>query len=69
MRVMSVFDIPPRIGYNGLMPIYKFDDEELDISKELERAVIKRYLEKRFITTLWMSCLLIGFLAGVLASA
>jgi len=51
------------------MPIYKFDDEELDISKELERAVIKRYLEKRFITTLWMGCLLIGFIAGVLVSA
>ena len=60
---------PLRIGYNGLMSIYQFDDEELEVSKELERAVIKRYLEKRYISTLYLSCLIIGFLLGVIASA
>lgn len=51
------------------MSIYQFDDEELEVSKELERAVIKRYLEKRFISTLVGATFIIGFLLGVLAYA
>jgi len=51
------------------MPTYEFDDETLEVSKDLERAVIRRYLEKRYISTLYMACFIIGFLLGVIASA
>ena len=51
------------------MSIYEFDNETLEVSKELERAVIKRYLEKRYISTLYISCFVIGFLLGVIAYA
>jgi len=51
------------------MSQYEFDNEIIEIDKELERAIIKRYFEKRFISTLVCSAFIIGFLLGVIAHA
>lgn len=51
------------------MAEYKIDDEIYEIDRELERAIIRRYLEKRYISVIGMSCFTIGFLLGVLAYA
>jgi len=51
------------------MAEYKVDDVVYEIDREIERAVIKRYLEKRFISTLVGASFIIGFLLGVLAYA
>jgi hypothetical protein len=51
------------------MAEYKIDDDIYQIDREIERAVIKRYLEKRYISTLVCSSFVIGFLLGVLAYA
>jgi len=48
---------------------FDFGDEIVEIDKDLERAIMKRYFEKRFISTLVMSAFIIGFLLGVLAYA
>ena len=57
------------MGYTGLMGEYYIDDEVYEVDREVERAVIKRYLEKRFISTLVGATFIIGFLLGVLAYA
>lgn len=51
------------------MAEYIIDDIVYKIDRELERAVIKRYLEKRYISTLVCSAFIIGFLLGVIAYA
>lgn len=51
------------------MSKFDFGDEVIEIDKELERAIMKRYFEKRFISTLVFSAFIIGFLLGVLAYA
>ena len=51
------------------MSQYDFGDEIIEIDKELERAIMKRYFEKRFISTIVCSAFIIGFLLGVLAYA
>ena len=51
------------------MSKFDFGDEIVEIDKDLERAIMKRYFEKRFISTLVMSAFIIGFLLGVLAYA
>lgn len=51
------------------MSQYYFEDEIVEIDKDLERAIMKRYFEKRFISTLVVSAFIIGFLLGVLAYA
>lgn len=48
---------------------YIIDNEVYEIDKEIERAVIKRYLEKRYISVICLSSFLIGFLLGVIAYA
>jgi hypothetical protein len=57
------------MGYTGLMAEYYIDEEIYEVDREVERAVIKRYLEKRYISTLVMSAFIIGFLLGVIAHA
>jgi hypothetical protein len=57
------------MGYTGLMGEYYIDEEIYEVDREVERAVIKRYLEKRFISTLVGAAFIIGFLLGVLAYA
>lgn len=51
------------------MPEYYFGDEVVEIDEDLERAIMKRYFEKRYISTLVCSTFIIGFLLGVLAYA
>jgi len=51
------------------MAEYYIDEVVYQVDRELERAVIKRYLEKRFISTLVGASFIIGFLLGVLAYA
>jgi len=51
------------------MAEYKIDDTVYEVDHEIERAVIKRWLEKRFISTFVCSAFIIGFLLGVLAHA
>ena len=51
------------------MSRFDFGDEIIEIDKELERAIMKRYFEKRFISTMVCSAFIIGFLLGVLAYA
>jgi len=48
---------------------FDFGDEVIEIDKELERAIMKRYFEKRYISTMVCSAFIIGFLLGVLAYA
>jgi hypothetical protein len=50
------------------MAEYYIDEVVYEVDREVERAVIKRYLEKRFISTLVGASFIIGFL-GVLAYA
>lgn len=50
------------------MAEYKFDDEIVEVNKDLERAIIRRFLEKRYISTIVLSAFIIGFLLGVIAS-
>lgn len=57
------------MGYTNLMAEYYVDDEVYEVDREVERAVIKRYLEKRFISTLVGASFIIGFLLGVIAYA
>ena len=65
----QLFDFPPEIRYTGLMGEYYIDDEVYEVDREVERAVIKRYLERRYISTLVGAAFIIGFLLGVLAYA
>jgi len=51
------------------MSRYEFNNEIIEIDEELERAIMKRYFEKRFISTLVCSAFIIGFLLGVIAHA
>lgn len=51
------------------MSRFDFGDEVIEIDKELERAIMKRYFEKRYISTMVCSAFIIGFLLGVLAYA
>jgi hypothetical protein len=51
------------------MTEYKVDDVVYEVDREIERAVIKRWLEKRFLSTLVCSAFIIGFLLGVIAYA
>lgn len=51
------------------MSKFDFGDEVIEIDKELERAIMKRYFEKRYISTLVISAFIIGFLLGVIARA
>lgn len=48
---------------------YTIDGVAYEVDKELERAILKRYFEKRFLSTLVCSAFIIGFLLGVLAYA
>lgn len=64
-----MFDLPLMVRYTGLMAEYYIDDEIYEVDREVERAVIKRYLEKRYISTLVCASFIIGFLLGVLAYA
>lgn len=48
---------------------YKVEDEIIEVDSELERAIIKRFLEKRYIVTLALGSFITGFLLGVLAYA
>ena len=50
------------------MAEYKVDDEVYEIDKELERAIIKRFLEKRYISVVGLSAFIIGFLLGIIAT-
>lgn len=51
------------------MAEYKIDDEIYELDRELERAVIRRFLERRYISVMAIGCFIIGFLSGVLAYA
>lgn len=51
------------------MSKYYFDEEVVEVDKELERAIMKRYFEKRYISAIVYSAFIIGFLLGVLAHA
>jgi uncharacterized BrkB/YihY/UPF0761 family membrane protein len=57
------------MGYTNLMAEYYVDDEVYEVDREVERAVIKRYLEKRYISVIGLGCFLVGFLLGVIAYA
>jgi hypothetical protein len=48
---------------------YVFDDEVIEVDRDLERAIIRRFLEKRYISTLVGAAFIIGFLCGVIAYA
>ncbi len=48
---------------------YEFDDEIIELDRELERAVIRRFLEKRYLVTLTLGSFITGFLLGILAYA
>ena len=50
------------------MAEYKFDDEIVEVDRDLERAIIRRFLEKRYITLSALLCFIICFLLGVIAS-
>ena len=48
---------------------YIFEDEVIEVDRDLERAIIRRFLEKRYISTLVCAAFIIGFLCGVIAYA
>jgi hypothetical protein len=47
---------------------YTIDDVVYEVDKELERAIVKRDLEKRYISTLVFSAFIIGILLGIIAN-
>lgn len=51
------------------MAEYKIEEDIYEVDKELERAIIKRYLERRYNSVLVLSSFTIGFLLGVIAYA
>ena len=51
------------------MAEYLVDGELYEIDRDMERAIIKRYLEKRYISVLALSCFVVGFLLGIIAYA
>ena len=51
------------------MAEYYIDEVVYEVDREVERAVIKRYLEKRYISVIAISSFLIGFLLGIIAYA
>lgn len=57
------------MGYNKYMGEYTIDDTVYQLDREVERAVISRYLEKRFLSVITLMSFIIGFLLGVLAYA
>jgi hypothetical protein len=51
------------------MAEYLVDGELYEVDRDMERAIIKRYLEKRYISVLTISSFVIGFLLGIIAYA
>lgn len=50
------------------MAEYKIDDDIYEVDRELERAIIRRFLERRYISVVGLSAFTIGFLLGIIAT-
>lgn len=49
------------------MAEYYIDNETYEVDRDLEWAIIKKYLEKRFISSIVILSFIVGFLLGSLA--